>query len=135
VASFDNQNDKVVYRELSYRIIGIAFEVFNQLGYGHKEKIFENAIAQGLLAKDIKFKEQVGYKLTYKEKIVGKYYLDFLIDEKIVVEIKKGGHFPKRNIDQIKWYIKATNLKLAILINFTPTGIKFLRVLGNQTNL
>lgn len=60
--------------------------------------------------------------------------MDFLVENKIVLEIKKGSYFSKRNIEQVKDYLKATGMKLAILANFTPHGVKFFRVL-NSANL
>lgn len=59
-------------------------------------------------------------------------YLDFLVEDKIVLEIKKGNYYSKKNIEQVKQYLKVTNLKLAILANFTPSGVKFLRVLNSD---
>lgn len=124
-----NEN-KIVYKELSYIIVGVLYDVYNELGYGHPEKYYEKAVAQGFTNKGIEFTRQKTFKLTYKGRIVGRYYLDFLVDDKIVLELKKGNYFPKRNIEQIKSYLKATNLKLAILANFTPKGVKFLRILN-----
>jgi len=60
--------------------------------------------------------------------------LDFLIEDKIILEVKKGNYFSRRNINQVKGYLKATSMKLAILVNFTTKGVKFFRVL-NPNNL
>jgi len=56
--------------------------------------------------------------------------IDFLVEDKILVEIKKGNYFSKKNIEQVYAYLKATGLKLAILANFTSTGVKFRRILN-----
>jgi len=122
---------KVIYKELSYKIVGVLFEVYNELGYGYQEKYYEKAIVESFKDREIKFKRQVSYKLTFKNKIIGRYYLDFLVDNKIVLEIKKGNYFSKQNIQQVKGYLKATGMKLAILANFMPKGVKFFRVLNN----
>ncbi len=122
--------EKVVHKELSYRIVGILFEVYNELGYGYKEKYYEKALEVALSEQKIKFRTQVPFILKFKEKIIGRNYLDFLIEDKIVLEIKKGKHFSKNNLDQVKQYLKITKLKLAILANFTPAGIKYIRVLN-----
>jgi GxxExxY protein len=126
----NNAKDKVVYKELSYRIVGILFEVYNELGYGHKEKNYEEAIAHSFTENEILFKRQAPYAIKFKEKVVGKSYLDFLVDNKIVLEIKKGDYFSKSNISQVKEYLAITKMKLAILANFTSTGVKFHRVLN-----
>jgi len=120
--------DKVIYKELSYEIVGILFGVYNELGYGYKEKYYENAIDRNFRLEKIKFKKQVPYKLIYKGEVIGRLYLDFLIEDKIVLEIKKGNYFDKRNIEQVKEYLKISGKKLAILANFTSTGVKFLRI-------
>jgi len=127
--------EKVVYKELSYKIVGILFEVYNELGYGYQERYYENALASSFSKNNIKFKRQAPFKLQFKGELIGRYYLDFLIEEKIVLELKKGNHFPKRNINQVNEYLKVTGLKLAILANFTSSGIKFLRILNIKRDL
>jgi len=127
----DGKNGKVIYKDLSYEIVGILFEVHNELGYGYQEKHYQKAIENSLKENDIKFKSQAAFKISYKGKVIGRYYLDFLIEDKIVLEIKKGRHFSKRNLEQVKGYLKATNKKLAILANFTPDGVKFYRMLNS----
>lgn len=129
-----NSNGKVVYKELSYDIVGILFEVYNDLGYGYQEKYYEKAIEKLFMENKIAFKRQAQYELVFRGENIGKYYVDFIVDDKIVLEIKKGNYYSKRNLEQIKGYLKVSNLKLAILANFTPSGVKFIRVL-NEKNL
>jgi len=106
------------------------YEVYNELGYGYQEKYYGKAIEKSFLRSGIKFRSQVPYKIVFKGEVVGRYFLDFLVENKIVVEIKKGRYFSKRNIEQVKGYLRATKLQLAILVNFTPNNIKFFRVLN-----
>jgi len=121
---------KVIYKELSFQIIGILFEVYNELGYGYQEKYYEKAIAKSFEKRKIKFKQQVPFKIEFKGEIIGRNYLDFLVDDKIILEIKKGNYFSKRNIEQVKQYLKLTKFKLAILANFTAKDVKFIRILN-----
>ena len=121
---------KVVYKELSYKIVGILFEVYNELGFGYKEKYYEEAIAQCFMENNLKFKRQAPFILKFKGKIIGRSYLDFLVEDKIILEIKKGDYFSRRNISQVKEYLAITGKKLAILANFTKSGVKFHRVLN-----
>jgi GxxExxY protein len=121
---------KVIYKELSYKIVGIMFSVYNELGYGYPENTYCRAIKKEFGINNLVYKEQVYYRLTYKGEMIGRYFLDFLVDNKIVVEIKKGDYFSKKNIEQVKAYLKVTNLKLAVLVNFTSSGVKFLRILN-----
>ena len=122
--------EKIIYKDLSYQIMGIIFEVYNELGYGYQEKYYEKAIAKSFDEKEINCKRQVSYKVKFKEEFIGIQYLDFLIDDKIVLELKKGNYFPKRNIEQVKRYLNVTNKQLAILVNFTSTNVKSLRILN-----
>ncbi|GBE17058.1 hypothetical protein BMS3Abin15_00894 [bacterium BMS3Abin15] len=123
-------DNKVVYKQLSYRIVGSLFDVFNELDYGYQEKHYCKAIEKAFTEKEIKFKKQVPFKIKFKKEEIGRYFLDFLIEDKIILEIKKGNYFIKRNINQVNGYLKATGLKLAILANFTSDGIKFMRLLN-----
>jgi GxxExxY protein len=126
--------EKVVHKKLSYQIVGILFEVYNELGYGYQEKYYEKAIEKYFRDKGINFKRQVCFSIAIKGEVIGKYILDFLVENKIALELKKGNYFSKRNIEQVKGYLKATDMKLAILANFTSKGVKFFRVL-NPNNL
>ena len=120
----------ILYPELSYKIVGCAFDVYNSIGSGHHEKYYQRALAEGFSAQNLSFSEQVNLPLKYKEKIIGRIFLDFLVDNKIVVEIKKGEHFSKTNIDQVMEYLKLSNLQLAILINFGIQGVVFKRIVN-----
>ena len=124
------EKTKIYHKELSYIIVGILYEVYNELGYGYQEKYYERAVEKCFIEQKIKYKRQAPYKVVFKNEEIGKYYLDFLVDDKIVVELKKGDHFSKKNINQIKGYLKASNLQLAILANFTSKGVKILRALN-----
>ena len=125
----------LVYPELSFIIVGCAYEVFNELGPGHTEKIYQRALAAVFEEKKIVFKEQEYYPLKFKDKVIGRGFLDFAVDNKIIVELKKDETFTKTHIDQVVNYLKLSNYKLAILINFTPQGVKFKRLVNiNQEN-
>ena len=121
---------ELAYPELSYEIVGILYDVFNELKSGHKEVYYQNAIAAGLRESNIAFKEQVYFPVVFKDEKVGKYFFDFLIDDKIILEIKAGDKFSRKNIEQIYSYLVASNLKLGILANFSGTEVKFKRILN-----
>lgn len=120
----------LVYPELSYTIIGILFEVYNSLGPGHKEKYYQKAIATAFNTASLPFKKQVHSPIIFKNSNVGNYFLDFLVENKVVLEIKSGDKFLKQNISQVYSYLKAKNLKLGILTNFTKEGLKFRRIVN-----
>ena len=127
----ENQQ-KVIYPELSYKIVGCLFEVYKNLGSNHKEKYYQQALKQEFADKKINFKEQVINKIFYKSKVIGTQYFDFIIEDKIILEIKVGRFFKKDHFEQILDYLKSTNLKLGIIANFKKDGVQFYRVLNDQ---
>lgn len=126
------EGNKLIYKDLSYQIIGIVFEVFNNLGFGYQEKIYQKALEIAFSRKRLQFVSQSPYKIRYKGEIVGRYFMDFVVEDKIVIELKQGNYFSRKNFEQVNAYLKATGYKLAILINFTSGGIKFKRMLNLQ---
>lgn len=123
------RND-LIYPDLSYQIIGILFETYNKLGPGHHEKYYQRAVAIGLTQGRLSFRQQVYVPLIFKKEKVGNYFFDFLIENKIILEIKKGDRFSKRHIDQVLSYLRTKNLKLAIIANFGSKELKFKRIIN-----
>ena len=124
------ENEKVIYPELSYKIIGLAFEVFNSTGYGMNEKYYQKAFAVALEKEKINFARELFVQLTFKDKKIGSYFLDFLIDDKIIVELKTRFRLGYIHVKQVISYLKTTGHKLAILVYFTHDGVKYRRILN-----
>jgi len=120
----------VIYPELSYKIVGCLFEVYKLVGGNHQERFYQNALKKEFSDQKIKYKEQVFFPIEYKNKKIGRIFFDFLIDGKVVLELKTGSYFYKRNLEQILDYLKFSHLKLGILANYTRDGVKFYRVLN-----
>ena len=124
------KREDLVYPEFSYDIVGCAYDVYNELGPGHLEKYYQNAMAMAFKLKGWTFREQVYHPLKFKNKVVGKIFLDFVVKEKVIVELKRAERYSKSHMDQVLNYLKLTDLKLAILINFSSTEVSFKRVLN-----
>jgi len=124
------KRDDLVYPELSYQIIGILFDVYNKLGYGLTEKTYQRAVSTAFKNSKIRIQEQVYSPLTYAGVKVARNYFDFLVDGKVVLEIKKGDRFSKSHIDQLYQYLKSKNLKLGILAYFAPRNPHFKRIVN-----
>ena len=107
---------KFLYKELTYQIIGAAFEVYKVLGYGFLEKVYENALAQELRLRGINANTQYPIKVNYKDAEVGNYCADILIENKVVVELKTGEGISKIHIAQLLNYLKATGIKIGRFI-------------------
>lgn len=120
----------LLYPELSYEVVGCAYEVFKELGYGHSEKTYQLALAILFKEKKWTFREQVYFPVKFRNTILKKRFLDFEVGGKIVVELKKDYHFSKAHIDQVLEYLKISKLKLAILINFGKEGVDFRRIVN-----
>lgn len=123
--------EDLIYPELSYKIVGLAYQVFNELGFGHLEKTYQRAFAKELKDNNINFREQVKYSVEYKGETIGNNYLDFLVEDAVIIELKKSGYMSKKNIEQISNYLKVSNLKLALVIIFTPAGVRTKRVVND----
>jgi GxxExxY protein len=120
----------LVYPELCYQTIGVLFSVYNELGYGHKEKIYQKAVAEAFRECGLKFREQLYAPVIFRGKNIGKNYFDFLIDDKLVLEIKRDDYFHKSHIEQLYNYLVVKDLKLGLLIYFTPRNLHFKRVVN-----
>ncbi len=116
-----------MYEELSYKVRGCAFEVYNRLGFGHKESVYQKAFAEELRKNDIPFEREKSLSINYRGKCVGGYRPDFVIDGKLIVEIKAVKMMPKSYERQLIHYLKSTGYKLGFLINFGSKNIDIRR--------
>ena len=130
IKKYEIKRKDLLYPELSFIINGVLIDVSKQLGGGHPEKYYQKAVGLGLTATNIKHKEQLYVPLQYKEKIIGKYFLDFLINDCVVLEIKRGQFISATIIKQVKSYLTALKLKLAIIACFTHQGVVIKRIIN-----
>lgn len=120
----------LIYPELSYGIMGILFSVGTEMGYGYKEKSYQKAIENSFKDAGIKYEKELPVRINYKGKPIGILYFDFLVEGKIVLEIKVRNYFSVKDINQLYSYLKARNLELGILAHFTKSGVKYKRVVN-----
>jgi len=125
-----SSDNKLIYSDLSYKILGTLFEAWNDIGFGHKESFYQKAVAINLENASLKFEEQLPVNIKYKGKKIGIYYFDYLIEDKIVLELKVRNYFSKKDIKQLYSYLKARDLKLGIIAHFTRAGVKFKRIVN-----
>ncbi len=124
--------NKIIYPELSYNIMKACFAVYYKLGGGHPESVYQNALAIELKSQNIKFKEQVRTKVVYEGRTVGIGYADFVIEDLIVIEIKKRPQLNFNNILQLEKYLVALKLDLGILIHFGYQRVTSKRVVNKN---
>ncbi|MCK5449799.1 GxxExxY protein [Candidatus Pacearchaeota archaeon] len=106
------------HEELTAEIIQIFYKVYNSLGYGFLERVYENALSIEFRKAGLNFKNQVPIKVFYKDEIVGEYVTDFVIDEKVVVEIKATLGLGVPDESQLLNYLRCTRKEVGLLLNF-----------------
>ena len=108
------------YKELTERIIKIFYRVYGKLGYGFLEKVYENAMMIEFNKEGISAIAQAPIKVLYEGEVVGEYYADFMVEEKIIVELKASNALAGENEAQLLNYLKASNIEVGLLLNFGP---------------
>jgi len=108
----------MLHKEKTGRIIQIFFEVYNELGYGFREKVYENALAIALREAGFQVNQQQQIEVYFRGQIVGEYYSDLIVDDLIILEIKAARHLSKENEAQLLNYLKATTVEVGLLLNF-----------------
>jgi len=107
--------------ELTYAINGAIFEVNRILGPGFLEKVYENALLMELKARGIKAAAQYPIKVKYKDQIVGEYFADMVVENQVIIELKTVDRIEKIHEAQLLNYLKATGIKVGLLVNFKST--------------
>lgn len=107
-----------IYTDITKRIIKSFYSVYNKLGFGFLEKVYENAMMIELMANGLCCEKQKPIKVYYKEKIVGEYYVDILVENKVIIELKASEGIVEEHEHQLINYLKATNLEIGLLLNF-----------------
>lgn len=126
---------KLIYPELSYRIVGILFKVHSELGGKYQEKYYQRAVAKLFDSDGLTYKREVPVDLNFRGEKIGKYFLDFVLDNKIVLELKATPFLHPEDFRQVLAYLKANGLKLGILANFRGRKLVYKRVLNSEINL
>jgi len=118
----------VIYPELSFEIMSVVYEVHNQLGPGYPEEIYQRAVAMEFTLRKIPIEEQKVIQVMYKGKQMGVFRLDMVVDGKIILEFKAVSELNNLFKQQTLSYLKATGLKLGILINFGAQRVEYVRI-------
>jgi GxxExxY protein len=124
---------ELIEQRLSHSVIGAFFEVYNTLGYGFLEHLYVRAMEQELRARGHRVAREVGVRVMYKERELGIQRLDLVVDGKLVVEAKASSELPKAATRQLYNYLRATNLKVGLLLHFGTEPI-FHRIICPQKN-
>jgi len=128
LAQMDANENKILYKDLSYKIVGLAMQVYNKLGYGFLEKVYENALMVLFQREGIQAKQQAPIAVYFEGEVVGDYYADILVEDKIILELKSVEEIINAHRSQVLNYLKATRLPLAIILNFGKNGLEHERL-------
>jgi GxxExxY protein len=121
---------KLLFEDLTYKIIGCCFEVHKALGKGFSEVVYKDALTIEFDNKKIPFHRELRYKISYKGMVLPHFYIaDFVIDKKIILEIKAIESLSSSNIKQTLNYLAASDLRIALLINFGEVSLKYKRII------
>ena len=107
-----------LHKELSSTIISCFYKVYNELGFGFLEKVYENALAYELKKVGLKVEKQKPIKVFYEGKNVGEYFADLIIDDRIIIELKASESLCEEHELQLINYLKATDIEIGLLLNF-----------------
>jgi GxxExxY protein len=124
-----NTDGTILHQELTQDIIGAAFDVHNALGCGLLEKVYENALAHELGLRKHMVTPQKEFTVTYKDKEVGVYYADLVVDDSIVVEVKSVSALEDVHRAQLLNYLRISGIRVGMLLNFARPKLKFERLI------
>src|SRR3990172_4932181 len=119
---------EILFKELSYAIVGAAMEVHRVLGPGFLEAVYESALAYELTLRGIRFEQQKRLPVSYKDQVLGEYMADLVIDEQIILELKAISAISAAHEAQAHHYLAATGIKLAIILNFGGESLQQKRI-------
>jgi GxxExxY protein len=110
----------MLHQELTSEIFNAFYAVYNQLGYGFLEKVYENALAHELDKRGLKVQQQVPIKVTFDRIVVGEYFADLLVDNRVILELKAAETIVDGHKAQLLNYLKATDIEVGLILNFGP---------------
>lgn len=121
--------EELIYKEESYKIIGICMEVQRELGEVFNEVVYGDALEIEFIDNSVNYSREIKYAISYKGNILRhQYKADFIIDNKIVLEIKAIECLTSSHVKQTLNYLAVSKLKLGLLINFGEDSLKYKRV-------
>lgn len=119
---------ELLHRELTKKIIQAFYEVHNTLGPGYLESIYQNALRIELEELSLKCEIERVVEIFYRNKKVGEHRLDLVVEDKVIVELKAVAEFHPAHQAQVISYLKATGLKVALLVNFGKDKVEYKRL-------
>lgn len=123
----------MLHQELTRKIIGCAFEVQNELGVGFLESVYEKAMVVALAQSGIPVQAQAPINVSFRGVIVGSFYADLLVNERVIVELKTVSELSEQHRMQVLNYLNATGIPVGLLINFGNPRLQYRRLTARQS--
>jgi GxxExxY protein len=114
-------NDRYKHSDITGQIIRAFYKVYNTLGYGFLERVYGNSLAIELRQQGLSVIQQAPIKVYYNGQLVGEYYADLLVEDRVIVELKTVEALADEHYAQLLNYLKATKIQVGLLLNFGPT--------------
>ena len=118
----------ILFKELSYRVVGLAMKVHSGLGGGFLEKVYENALMLLLEKEGIPARQQAPISVYFEGQSVGDYFADILVDGKVILELKTAEKIGDAHRAQVIHYLRATGIRLAMILNFGKKSFEYERL-------
>ena len=115
------------YKEITHKIIGSAYKVYKQLGFGFLESVYKKAMLIELAKKNLKAEEEKSLEVHYDNQVVGLFYADLFVENKIVVELKSVQKLTIEHEVQLVNYLTGLHIEIRLLVNFGPSGVEVKR--------
>ena len=112
------ENENFKHSELTEQIINAFYKVYNTLGFGFLEKVYENAMSIELRNAGLKHRKQYPVDVYYDDEEVGSYYADIIVEDKVIIELKAAKTLSEKHEAQLINYLRATDMEVGLLLNF-----------------
>ena len=110
--------EEYLHKEITSQVISAFYKVYNTLGYGFMEKVYENAMRIELTKMGVFVEQQKNIKVYYETEMVGDYFADLIVNELVIVELKAAENICEEHETQLLNYLKATDIEVGLLLNF-----------------
>ncbi|MDQ2746703.1 MAG: GxxExxY protein [Acidobacteriota bacterium] len=124
----------MIHEEITGKILEACFEVSSELGIGYLESVYEKSLLIALRQKGLKAENQIPLQVKFRGQNVGEYFVDILVEEKVLIELKVASGLSKENFAQTINYLKATDLDVGLLVNFGTPKIEYRRFINKFNN-
>lgn len=127
------QTDKLLHRDLTYKIIGILYKVHSRLGCGFPEKIYQRSLQKEFENQRISYEVEKDFMVKYENQVVGKFRLDMVVEDKIIIELKAVERLAKVFQEQLISQLKSSPYEVGLLVNFGSPKLEYVRIARSKS--